>query len=202
MTRSSRCARSVVAGLAAAALLSAGCTTTVDGTASADPGPPPAEGPGRDPVAWADAVCAAVLSFAVPATSPPDFARSNDLPAVQRTFSAYLDAVVTGAQQGRTRLAELGSAPEPAGDEAVGRAETAMGALEEDFGGVKASVDAADTADPEAFLATLTQAESRLAAVEPPDPLGDLTASPRLQRAAERAAQCQELAALSVDAPR
>lgn len=202
MTRSSR-RGSVLAGmLATAVLLTGGCTTTVGGTPAADPGPAPAEGPGSDPVAWADRVCEAVLSFAVPATSAPDFAATSDLPAVQRAFSAYLGDIVTGAQQGRAQLAEIGRAPEPAGDAAVDRAEGAMGAVEEDFRGVKAAVDSADANDADAFMATLTQAESTLSAIEPPNPLGDLSAAPRLQRAAERAAQCRQLSALAASVPR
>ena len=71
-----------------------------------------------------------------------------------------------------------------------------------DFGGIKASVDGANANDPDAFVATLTQVESRLSAVDPPNLLGDLAAAPRLQRAAERAAQCQQLTALAANAPR
>jgi uncharacterized protein YjbJ (UPF0337 family) len=202
MTRSYRRGSALIGMLVTAVLLTAGCTTTVGGAPAADPAPVPAEGPGSDPVAWADRVCEAVLSFAAPATSAPDFSATSDLPAVQRTVSAYLGTVVTGARQGRAQLAEVGKAPEPAGDEAVGRAQSAMGALEEDFGGVKDAVDGADASDPDAFVTTLTQVESRLSALAPPNPLGDLAAAPRLLRAAERAAQCQRLSALAANVPR
>jgi hypothetical protein len=202
MTRSFRRGSALVGMLATAVLLTAGCTSTVGGTPAADPAPVPTEGPGSDPVAWADRVCEAVLSFAVPATSAPNFAATSNLAAVQRTVSAYLGTVVTGAQQAKAQLAQIGKAPEPAGDEAVGRAQSAMSALEEDLGAVKARMDGADASDPDAFMATLTQVESRVAAVEPPNPLGDLAAAPRLQRAAERAAQCQRLSALAANVPR
>jgi hypothetical protein len=201
MTRSCRRGSALI-GVLTAVLLVAGCTTTVDGTPIAEAAPAPAEGPGSDPVAWADRACEAVLSFAVPATSAPDFATTSDLPAVQRMVSAYLRTVVTGAQQGRARLAEVGRAPEPAGDDAVGRAQTAMEALENDFGGVKATVDDADANDPDAFMTTLTRVESRLSAVDPPNLLGDLATAPRLLRAAERADQCRRLSALAANAPR
>jgi hypothetical protein len=164
MTRSSR-HRSGLIGLLAGpalavaafivtALLTAGCTTTVGGTPVANTSPVPSEGPGSDPVAWADRVCEAVLSFTGPATSPPDFSRTSDLPAVQRAVSSYLGTVVTGAQQGQARLAEVGAAPEPGGDVAVRRAQDALGALEEDFGGVKTTVDEMDPNDPGAVMAT------------------------------------------------
>jgi hypothetical protein len=190
------------AAFVVAALLTAGCTTTVGGTAAANTAPVPSDGPGSDPIAWADRVCEAVLSFAVPATSPPDFSRTSNLPAVQRAVSSYLSTVVTGAQQGQAQLAEVGRAPEPGGDEATRRAQDALGTLETDFAEVKTTVDGTNPNDPEAFLATLTQVESKVSAVAPPNPLGDLATAPRLYRAAERSAQCQQLSALAADAPR
>jgi hypothetical protein len=199
MPRSSRLA---AAAFVVTALLTAGCTTTVGGAPVADSAPAPTEGPGSDPVAWADRVCGAVLSFAVPATSAPDFAKTSDLPALQRTVSSYLGTVVTGAQQGQAQLAEVGKAPEPGGDEAAGRARDALAALEKDFAGAKSTADGMDPDDPGAFMATLAQVESKVSAVDPPNPLGDLAATPRLSRAAERSAQCQRLSALATDAPR
>ena len=206
MTRSPR-RGSAATGLTAAAfvlttLLTAGCTTTVGGSAAADPAPPPSEGPGSDPVAWADRVCEAVLSFAVPATSPPDFSNSNDLPAIQRTVSSYVSAVVTGAQQGQAQLAAVGKAPEPGGDDVVRRAQDALGSLEKDFGGVGDTVDRMDPNDPAGFMTTLAQVESKVSAVSPPNPLADLTTTPRLYRAAERSAQCKRLTALAAGTPR
>ena len=200
MTRSSRRGPALIGVLATATLLTAGCTTTVGGTPAT--APVASEGPGSDPVAWADRVCEAVLSFAVPATSAPDFSRTSDLPAIQRTVSSYLSTVVTGAQQGQAQLAEVGAAPEPGGDEAARRAQDALRALEEDFGGVKTTVDGMNPNDPGAFITTLAQVESKVSAVAPPHPLGDLATAPRLYRAAERSAQCRRLSALAADTPR
>lgn len=186
----------------ATALLTAGCTTTVGGTPAADTAPVPSEGPGSDPVAWADRVCEAALSFAVPATSAPDFSRTSDLPAIQRVVSSYLGTVITGARQGKAQLAEVGRAPEPGGDEATRRAQDALGALERDLGGVKTTVDGMNANNPAGFMTTLAQVESKVAAVTPPNPVGDLTTAPRLYRAAERSPQCQRLSALAADTPR
>jgi hypothetical protein len=201
MTRSFRRGSALIGVLAAAALLTAGCTTTVGGTPAANSAPVPSEGPGSDPVAWSDQVCEAVLRFAVPATSAPDFSRSTDLSAVQRAVSSYLDAVISGAQQGGAQLAEVGRAPEPGGDDAARRAQDALKALEEDFGGFKTAVDGMSPDDPAAFMAALAQVESKVSAVAPPNLLGDLATAPRLYRAAERSPQCQRLSALA-DAPR
>jgi hypothetical protein len=188
--------------LLTAVLTTAGCTTTLEGAPVADQAPAPAEGPGSDPVAWAGRVCGAVLSFATPATSAPDFAASADLPAVQREFSGYLGGVVTGVQQGRAQLAEVGRAPEPAGDDAVSRAAAELATLEEELTDVKSSVDGMDAANPEAFMSTLTRAESALTGITAPNPVGNLGAAPRLQRAAERAEPCRQLSTLGTPAPR
>ncbi|HLU59474.1 MAG TPA: hypothetical protein VKZ81_28775 [Pseudonocardia sp.] len=201
MTRSFRRGPALIGMLAAAAVLAAGCTTTVGGSPAPDPAPAPTEGPGSDPVAWADRVCQAVLSFAVPATSAPDFSRTADLSAVQRTISSYLDTVISGAQQGRSQLAEVGRAPDASGDEAAKRAQDALSALEEDFGGVKATVERMNPDDPSSFMSALAEVESTVSEVSPPNPFGDLASAPRLYRAAERSPQCQRLSALA-DAPR
>jgi hypothetical protein len=205
MTRSSRpsqIAPALLAVVLTALVALTGCTATVGGSPAADPAPAPTEGPGSDPVAWVDRVCGAALSFAIPATAAPDFAGMTDLPAVQRTFSDYLGTVVTGVQQGRTQLDAVGRSPVPGGDEAVGRAESALQFLEQDFAGAKTAVDTADPNNPDTFLAALTQVEATLGAITPPDPLGDVSSTPRLQRAAERAAQCQQLSTLAPAAPR
>jgi hypothetical protein len=204
MTPSSRAtpSASVLIALVLAALVGlVGCTSTVGGNPVANPAPAPTEGPGSDPVPWVDRVCAAVLSFAVPATAAPDFTASDDLPAVQQTVSQYLGGVVAGVQQGRAQLDAVGQAPLPGGDEAIGRADAAMQFLEQDFTGAKTIMDAADPRNLQAFMAVLGQVETTLAAIKPPDLLRDLSTSPRLQRAAERASQCQQLSSLAAAVP-
>ncbi|HYH29209.1 MAG TPA: hypothetical protein VD903_02395 [Pseudonocardia sp.] len=200
MARSTRPRSALIAVLVTAVLATAGCTSTLAGAPT--PAPVPAEGPGSDPVAWAGQVCGAVLSYAVPATSAPDFAASDDLPAVQRAFSGYLGDVVTGVQQGRAQLAEIGRAPDPAGDEAVREAATDMASLEEDFSGAKNAVDTVDATDPQAFMSTLARVESTLARVTPPNPIAELDGVPLLQRAAGRAEPCRELTSLAASLPR
>jgi hypothetical protein len=179
----------------------AGCTSTVGGSPAADPAPAPTEGPGSDPVAWVDRACEAVLSFAVPATAAPDFNASNDLPAVKRTVSDYLAAVIAGIQQGRAQLSTIGRAPVQGGDDAIGRADSALQVLEQDFTGAKTTMDAADPGKGDAFVGTLGQIETTLAAIRPPDLLRDLSAAPRLQRAVEQAPQCQHLSSLGAAVP-
>jgi hypothetical protein len=201
MARSFRPVTALVGVLVAAVLGTTGCTTTLEGAPAADSAPP-TEGPGSDPVAWADSVCDAVLSFAMPAVSAPDFTATSDLSGVQRAFIDYLNAVVAGLQGGRAQLAAVGRAPDPAGDEAVGRTDAAMQVLERELGGAKTAVETADVNNPAAFMTTLTQVEATLAGINPPNPVGELASAPRLQRAAERAARCRQLSTLTPPAPR
>ena len=73
--------------------------------------------------------------------------------------------------------------------------------LETDITSAKAKVDSADPDDPQEFLATITAAETQLGQISAPDALADLSASPRLQKAAARAANCQQLSAQNSSPP-
>jgi hypothetical protein len=191
----------LVVALLGMLLLGAGCTTTVAGTPAADPAPPPTEGPGSDPVAWADRLCGALLTFVRPAQAVPPVEDAPDLPSIQRALSDYLGAVVTGVQDSRTQLAGIGRSPVTGGDEATIRIEGVLRRLEQDFTNAKAKVDEADPDDPDAFVATLTEVETLLNQITAPDALADLGAIPRLDRAAERAATCRELDEVSAELP-
>lgn len=190
----------LVAALVGLVLLG-GCTTVVTGSPTADPAPPPTEGPGSDPVAYADRVCSALRTFLVSAQDVPDFSAASDLAAIQATLSGYLGAVQAGAAQSRAELAEVGRSPVAGGDEAVTRLDGVLRQLEEDFGTAKATVDSADPNNQEAFLATITEAERLLNEINAPDALADLGALPRLDRAADEAPACQELEVLSQQTP-
>jgi hypothetical protein len=181
--------------------LLAGCSTSVAGVPAADPAPAPTEGPGSDPVAWVDRVCGGVLAFATPAASPPDLGTSPDLAALKSAFSAYLGSVVAGAERSAGQLGAVGRSPVAGGDEVVVRAKDAMVKLQQDFTAAKATVDAANPADPDAFVAALDRVQATLNAVTAPDALTGIVALPRLGPAVERAGQCRALSALAA-APR
>jgi len=70
-----------------------------------------------------------------------------------------------------------------------------------EYTAAKAKVDSADPDDPRAFLATITDAENQLGQISAPDALADLSASPRLQKAAAKAANCQQLSSQGSDPP-
>ena len=177
------------------ALLATGCTASVTGTPAADPAPAPTEGPGSDPVLWVDRVCGSLLAFTGPALSQPKFDESPDLPGIKQRLSDYLKGIVDGLQQSRDQLTGVGRSPVGGGDEAVSRINDVLQKLQTDINTAKAKVDSADPDDPQGFLATITDAETQLGKISAPDALADLSASPRLQKAAAKAANCQKLSA-------
>ena len=174
-----------------------GCTSTVAGTPAADPAPAPTEGPGSDPVLWVDRVCGSLLAFTGPALSQPQFGDAPDLPGIKKKLSDYLNGIMDGLQKSRDQLKAVGRSPVGSGDQAVSRIDDVLEKLQSDIGAAKDKVDSADPGDPQAFLATITDAETQLGKISAPDALADLSASPRLQKAAAKAANCQQLSTQS-----
>ena len=187
--------RLALAAVLSAVLLGTGCTATVSGTPTADPAPAPTEGPGSDPVLWVDRVCGSLLTFTGPALAQPQFGDSPNLPGIKQKLTDYLNGIITGLQQSRSQLGQVGRSPVGGGDEAVTRINDVLTKLETDITAAKAKVDSADPDDPQEFLATITDAETQLGKISAPDALADLSASPRLQKAAAKAANCQQLSA-------
>ena len=190
-----RTVRLALTAVLASVLLATGCTAQVSGTPTADPAPAPTEGPGSDPVLWVDRVCGSLLAFTGPALSQPQFGDTPNLPAIKQKLSDYLGGIITGLQQSRDQLGAVGRSPVGGGDEAVGRIDDVLEKLQTDIGGAKTKVDSANPNNPEAFLSTITDAETELGKISAPDALADLSASPRLQKAAAKAANCQQLSA-------
>jgi hypothetical protein len=189
--------RLALAAVLSALLLGTGCTATVSGTPAADPAPAPTEGPGSDPVLWVDRVCGSLLAFTGPALTQPQFGDAPDLPSIKKKLSDYLNGIIDGLQQSRTQLGAVGRSPVGGGDEAVARIDDVLEKLQTDITTAKDKVDSANPNDPQAFLATITDAETQLGQINAPDALADLSASPRLQKAAAKAANCQQLSAQS-----
>ena len=148
MPPASRPRRLALAAVLGAVLLGTGCTATVAGTPASDPAPAPTEGPGSDPVLWVDRVCGSLLTFTGPALAQPQFGDTPDLPGIKQKLTDYLNGIVTGLQQSRTQLGEVGRSPVGGGDEAVARIGDVLTKLETDITAAKAKVDSADPDDP------------------------------------------------------
>lgn len=196
MPRPSRLAVVVVLG----GLLSlSGCASVVTGIPQADPAPRPETGRGADPVAWVDRVCGAVLTYTTPVLAQPNF-DGADLAGIKQRLSDYLAASQTGLQQSRDQLGQIGPSPVGGGDDTVTRITAGLEQLQKDIGAAKEKVDAADPNNVPAFQAALGETQTSLAQVTAPDALGDLRTSPRLDKAAQQAANCTRLQ--TVTAPR
>ncbi|HEV7470600.1 MAG: hypothetical protein JWP64_3860 [Pseudonocardia sp.] len=192
-----RPSRVAVAAVVGALLFGGGCSSVVAGVPAADPAPQPTEGPGSDPVAWVDRVCGAVLTYTTPALSAPDFAGRLDLPTIKQRLSDYLGSTVTGLEQSQTQLGAVGRSPVSGGDETVTTISDGLKKLDGDVGAAKAKVDAANPNDIASFQGALSEAEKSLNEVTAPDAIGNLKASPRLDKAAGQAANCQKLQSLA-----
>lgn len=192
-----RPSRVAVAAVVGALLFGGGCSSVVAGVPAADPAPQPTEGPGSDPVAWVDKVCGAVLTYTTPALSSPDFAGQLDLPTIKQRLSDYLGSTVTGLQQSQAQLGAVGRSPVSGGDETVTTIGDGLKKLESDVGGAKAKVDAANPNDIASFQGALGEAEKSLNEVTAPDAIANIKSSPRLDKAAGQAANCQKLQSLA-----
>ena len=187
--------RVAVVGAALCAALLGGCSSVVAGTPAADPRPAPTAGPGSDPVAWADKICGSLLTFVRPALAQPNFTGAADLAAIKTLLSDYLGSIVTGIEQGRSQLQAAGASPVTGGDDARTKIDALLTKLQTDMTSAKAKVDAADPNNPAAFQTALQDAEKALGEINTTDGLGDINASPRLNKAAEQAKSCQDLKA-------
>lgn len=190
MPRPHRLALACVSTLAAAVL--SGCATIVTGTPTADPAPRPAVGVGSDPVVWADKVCGAVLAYIQPARTAPVY-DGADLPGIRQRLSDYLGATVNGLQQSRDQLAAVGAAPVASGDQTVTTVSAGLEKLQAEVSAAKAKVDTANPDDVEGFKNALGETQESLSKATAPDVLGQLATSPRLNKAAQQAANCQQL---------
>ncbi|GAA4543390.1 hypothetical protein [Pseudonocardia xishanensis] len=196
MFRPSRLAAAVVLG---GVLSLSGCASVITGVPTADTAPRPATGRGADPVAWVDRVCGAVLAYTTPVLAQPNF-DGADLAGIKQRLSDYLAASQTGLQQSRDQLAQVGPSPVGGGDDTVARITAGLEQLQKDIGGAKTKVDAADPNNVPAFQAALGETQTSLSQVTAPDALGDLRTSPRLDKAAQQAANCTQLQ--TITAPR
>jgi hypothetical protein len=190
-------ARSIASALllpaAAALVLATGCTTTVPGTASADGAAPPQDG--GDAVAWVDEVCGSLLPFVRAASSPPEPQQARDPASLVRSISDYLSEAEDAAGAAISGMDAAGPAPVASGDEVVERLSGTLETFRTSFRDVRTPIARVDVNDRQALLAEVPAAVAELEQLATmPNPMADLQASPELDRAAQEAASCQQIA--------
>lgn len=192
-----RTPRPVPLVLALAALLfGGGCSSAVPGAATAGGGAPSSAAPTteKDPVAWVDDVCGAVLPFIQTAGKPPALNPQGDPATLVRGLSDYLSTASTSADAAVEGMKAAGPSPVEGGDEIVTRLSGTFGTLSTTFKDAQTRIDALDTSDPQALATELPEAVAPLAALQNlEDPTKDLAANPELDRAAKQAPNCRKI---------
>ncbi|MCO1654203.1 hypothetical protein [Pseudonocardia humida] len=191
--------------VAAAALLGAGCSSTVPGTAAPLGGSPASTDTGGgtagagqtdDPVAWMDQVCGALTPLTEAPTDPGVGSSTSPEQAFEQ-LQGYLakggDAMGTAIDG----LAAAGPSPIEGGDELVQKMTTTLNTAKTALDSTAQQLEGVDPNDPEALftaLGSLTSAEG-LEGLD--DPTAGFEANPELEAAAEQAPNCRQLRAAS-----
>jgi hypothetical protein len=177
----------------AALVLSGGCTTTVQGAASANSAPV-AQGSG-DAVAWVDQICGSLLPFVRAAGSPPQPTEASNPAALVQSLSDYVTETEETAGSAITGMDAAGPAPVAGGDEIIARMSGTLETMQTSLRDVRTRIEAVDVNDRQALLREVPAAiESLEQVMSMPSPMADLQRNPELQRAGQEAAGCQEIA--------
>lgn len=177
-----------------AALLGAGCATTVTGRAApAGAASAPTAAATTDPVAWVDSVCGSLLPFVRAASTEPKI-NPSDPGAALRGLSAYLGTAVSTLDTALSGLRAAGPSPVAGGDEVVTTLSAALTKFRTTFQTAKTKIDAVDPNNPSEVATALPEAIAPLQELSSlRDPTADLKSSPELDRAAQQAANCKAL---------
>lgn len=182
----------------AALLISAGCSSAVQGSAGPSGGTPASNAAPtkttQDGVAWMNDVCGALLPFIRTAATPPPLDQSSDPVTLVKGLSTYFGQASTSAASAITGMAAAGPSPIEGGDEVVTGLTGTLTTFKTTFEDAQTRIDALDTSDPQALATGLP------AAIEPlgelanlPDPTAGLGENPELDKAAKQAANCKEI---------
>jgi hypothetical protein len=179
----------------AAALLGAGCSTTVNGSPAptGGGGSAPADGgvgatTTDDPVAWADQVCGATLGFLDSVSQPPDVAGSGDPAAALQGFGEYFGTIGQAAGATADAVRAAGPAPVDNGEQIANQLVSNLETLESTLGDLQTQIENADPNDPEALADALGDLENL-----PSDPIADIESNPELEAAFDQAPNCQQV---------
>lgn len=195
MHRSIRTA--LIATSTAAAMLVAGCSTTVTGSAApagAAAGAPSAAVPATgDAVTWINGVCGSLLGFVRTVSAPPAVDSSTPQKAV-KGLSTYLGGAVTALDKATAGIKATGPSPVEGGDKAVTAITDALGQFRTSFQSAKSKIDAVDPSDLQQVATALPEALAPLQDLSKiSSTTSDLQSTPELDRAAQQAPNCQAL---------
>lgn len=194
MQRSIRTA--LIATSTATAMLVAGCSTTVTGTAApagASSAAPSAGGQATgDPVTWINGVCGSLLGFVRTVSAPPAIDSSSPVKAV-KGLSTYLGTAVTAIDKATTEIKGAGPSPVDGGDQAVTTITGALGQFRTSFQAAKTKIDAVNPSDLSQVATALPEALAPLQDLSKLPNTTDLKSTPELDKAAQQAPNCQAL---------
>jgi hypothetical protein len=186
--------------LLAAALLGAGCSSTVQGTPAATGASPGASDTGGgpvgqtdDPVAWVDQVCAALVTFAEGPGEPPEISPSSSPEQAIGQLTDYLGKASDTATTAIDGIRAAGPSPVAGGDEFAAQMTEVLTTVKTTFDSTREQFENLDPSDPSALLEGLGALTTPEGLEDLEDPSTALQRSPELAAAAQQAPKCQEL---------
>jgi len=188
--------RLVFAAVAAASVILSGCSATVTGspapTGAATGGG--AIAPTKDPVAWTNNVCGALLPFKQSLATTPQLDQ-NDPTAAAKSLSAFLGKSESAIDQSLSGLDAVGPAPVADGDAAVIKIKAALTTVRSSFDKAKTALDGIDPTNATQVATTLPTVFASLEDISKiQDPTTDIKNNPTLKAAYAQAPNCQTLA--------
>lgn len=186
----------------AAALLGAGCSSTVPGSAAPTGGTPGASDAGGtgggvgatdDPVAWMDRVCGGLTVLTEAPAEPPQLDPSGSPAQAFEQFRAQLAKTGEDVDRAIDGVRAAGPSPIEGGDALVQQMTEALGAVKTSFDTAQDRLADIDPNDPDSLaqgLGALTPPEGIEELANPQELLRE---NPALVEAAEQAPKCQEL---------
>lgn len=145
-----------------------------------------------DPVTWADGFCGALVTLGTSVGPAPSDALTDA--AVRRTeMITWADRAIAGTDRAVHDLEQLGTAPDPAAEQATARMTDGLHAMRAAFVDAKSIAEQADGANPAAFEKSYQQIVERLAALPDPaqNPFAGVPGSAAVADAATKAPRCQ-----------
>lgn len=174
----------------AALALSAGCTTSVSGAASAD-----SAGAEQGAVAWVDQICGSLLPYVEAAGSPPKPAQAADAATLVRQINDYLSESEQSAGAAISGMTAAGPAPVQGGDEIVRRLKSTLETMQASLRDARTRIERVDVNDRQELQREVPAAiESVERLANTPGPMADLARNPELAQAGKEAAGCQQIA--------